>query len=600
MFELNNYNPRTHPAAVEPGGEQPAPARVTHQSLLLWAEHCVECAAPACYQTCDLYEQRKDGHCRRFSYGIHANRAFQSSRGFGAEVAFRKWGKLEARGSVRMFEAAHWKPLERGLAAVIRSVNFAGRAVWRITGDLRWSRLSEAALARTARDRDPAEGVLPNGFLLDVYNPGPAETSLEFVIRLDPNARATFAGPLPPFQATAKLPIGFSRHLFGANRFRHIAESGRPFLVSLTPPADMAPTLVVLEADFVVAAAPEPSTAPIKCIVWDLDGTLWDGILAESPDVKLRPWVRRTIQSLDQRGILHSIASKNDHEAAWRKLEEFDLAAYFLEPRIGWGPKSEAVRGIVGRLHLGVDSFAFVDDSAFERAEVASELPEVYCLDAANGAGLLNDARLQGAETEEAGRRRMYYKAALEREREQVETGGDYLGFLASCEIHLHVADFRPADFDRVAELLQRTNQLNFSGRHYSREDLSRLLADSGTSKLVLHCKDRYGDYGTVGFSFVRWAEDKVTVDDFMLSCRVQSKCIEQAFFSHLRKQTGRPVLLVVNFRSSARNKPAIGVLQSLQFESRPDGRMQLGPDQPLACEVITVDWAARAEVAAC
>jgi FkbH-like protein len=594
MFELNNYNSQNHPEAVVPGGEQPAPARVTHQSLLLWAEHCVECAAPACYQTCDLYEKRRDGHCRRFSYGIHANRAFQSSRGFGAEVAFRKWGKLEARGSVRMFEAANWKRLERGFAAVIHSANFIGRAVWRITGDLRWSRLSEVALARTARDRDPAAGVFPNGFLLEVYNPGPAETSLEFVVRLDPHARASYAGPLPPFQATATLPAGFSRHFFEAGRFRHIAGSGRPFLVSLTPPADTAPTLVVLEADFVVAAT------PIKCIVWDLDGTLWDGVLAESPDVKLRPWVKGTIRSLDQRGILHSIASKNDHEEAWRKLEEFGIAEYFLEPRIGWGPKSESVRGIAQRLNLGVDSFAFVDDSAFERAEVAATLPEVYCVDAVNAPGLLNDARLQGAETKEASQRREYYRAALERESEQAKTGGDYPGFLASCEIHLRVDDFQAADFDRVAELLQRTNQLNFSGRHYSREDLSHLLADSGTSKLVLRCKDRFGDYGTVGFSLIRWAEDHVTAGDFMLSCRVQSKGIEQAFFSYLRKQTGRPLRLVVNFRQSARNKPASGVLQSLQFEPRPDGRMELAPDRPLVCGAITVEWIARAEVAAC
>src|SRR4051812_40855229 len=70
---------------------------VERMSLLIWGEHCIECAAPACYRTCDLYERRPDGRCRRFTFGICRNPEFQSIRGYGAEVRFKKWGKLEAR-----------------------------------------------------------------------------------------------------------------------------------------------------------------------------------------------------------------------------------------------------------------------------------------------------------------------------------------------------------------------------------------------------------------------------------------------------------------------------------------------------------------------
>src|SRR5882672_3178287 len=110
MFELNHYDPREHEQPVTlAAGEGLEPARITHRSLLYWCEHCVECAAPACYQTCDLYSPRRDGHCRRFQYGIYQGPA-------GAEITFKKWAKLETTGSVRMFSGSGATRAERWIA----------------------------------------------------------------------------------------------------------------------------------------------------------------------------------------------------------------------------------------------------------------------------------------------------------------------------------------------------------------------------------------------------------------------------------------------------------------------------------------------------
>lgn len=114
----------------------------------------------------------------------------------------------------------------------------------------------------------------------------------------------------------------------------------------------------------------EPEQA-VKCVVWDLDNTLWTGVLLEDTRVSLRPEVPGILRALDERGILHSIASRNDRAIAMEKLREFGLGEYFLWPQINWNPKSDSIRAIADNLRLGLDTFAFIDDQPFELAEVA-------------------------------------------------------------------------------------------------------------------------------------------------------------------------------------------------------------------------------------
>ena len=99
----------------------------------------------------------------------------------------------------------------------------------------------------------------------------------------------------------------------------------------------------------------------VKCLVWDLDNTLWQGILSEDPLVRVDPAISSTVATLDARGILQSVASKNDHDLAWARLQEFGLSDYFLLPHIGWGPKSESIRLIAERLNLALTAMAFID-----------------------------------------------------------------------------------------------------------------------------------------------------------------------------------------------------------------------------------------------
>jgi FkbH-like protein len=247
-------------------------------------------------------------------------------------------------------------------------------------------------------------------------------------------------------------------------------------------------------------------------------------------------------------------------------VQELGLSQYFLYPQLSWEPKSQSIKRIAEHLNIGVDALAFIDDNPFELDEVARALPEVLCVDAREMPSLPTDPRFQGSATDDARRRKQFYRDAAARETAQKSYGSDYLGFLASCEISLEISSYSSEDSERVAELVQRTNQLNFSGRKHTRSELEQILSNPLLDKYVLKCSDRYGSYGTIGFCIVERSAKALCVQDFMLSCRVQGKLLEKAFFHHLLEHHNpeAAVTLWINFVPTARNKPAQQVLESV------------------------------------
>ena len=574
MKTISTEPHRRNTKAVVPSLGYKGAANVSEMSLLVWGEHCIECAAPACYATCDLYDRRPDGRCRRFLYGAQRNPAFQSFRGYGVEIQFQKWGKIEARGNTTMAPLHSILRLERALDAAFKVLNPIGQVLRRATGDNRWGYVSHAVHERVSRylHRRNGRRATPDAFLLELYNPGNQAVTLQFMITpavATNDGRTVSQIGRPPFRASVVAPFGYSRHEFDARLFQKVTDSG-PFDVSLTPDSETQPHLIFLTADFVRFARSSTSTkADVKCVVWDLDNTIWDGVLLERPNVTIRQGVLDVLRYLDERGILLSIASKNDHDSAWQRLAELGIADLFLHPQINWTPKSQNVRRIAELLDIGIDSLAFVDDNPFELEEVASANPEVLCINASEMESITTHERIRGNTTSDARARRHFYQQAIVRAEEESSFGGDYIAFLASCDIKLQIGHYATDDLERVAELVQRTNQLNFSGRRYTRPELYTILDDAELHKFVLRCTDRYGSYGTIGFSIVRNTDDAVKVEDFMVSCRVQGKFLEQAFFSHLlqyHNERGARKLWV-NFLPTAKNKPAQKILETLGFQ---------------------------------
>jgi FkbH-like protein len=585
MFQFELFPPRRAPVALAPYA--PAGPRLSHRALLAWAEHCIECAPPACYSTCDLYDATPALKCRRFDDGIVSNR---SGGPASAEIRFRKWAKLEAQGNVAMLPVRQVDRYEALLTRLAPPITHIGRIVSRFGGSRRWLTATEALHKKIGRrlERRGGQGRRPNLFVAEVTNPTNVSAAMILSVAVDKLrlSRSLPADQLPP-PAFVRLdfPPGFSAIEVDVAPMRAIFESGLPFNLAIAPEDDMPVHLVFHRLDLGVsdvegAHAPSLSASgdkAAKLVIFDLDNTLWRGILLEG-DVVPVDGLHALFRTLDERGILLSVASKNAPDDAMRRLEEFGLSEFLIYPQIGWGPKSESVRRIVKAIDIGADTVLFVDDNPFERAEVVQAVPGVEALAETALAGLAGHPRLRGAATPEARTRRQMYREAIARNSSAATFGDDYLEFLRSCDIRIEIRDDKPEDFERIVELVQRTNQLNFSGQKYSREDTAKILADPERERHVIDCADRFGSYGTVGFALIRriaidTTADELVIDDFMLSCRVQGKFVEQAMLENIAGRGARDVRSIrVNFHKTERNKAAQMVLEKLGFELEDTG----------------------------
>jgi FkbH-like protein len=542
-------------------------ASVTRRSLLSWGEHCTECVWPTCYASCDLYSPREDMRCRRFVDGMVRIDFADGLSPYILKIRFKRWGKLWTVGNTRLYsleEASAAEGRDLKIAAGIQFVPLSALRK-RLTVQ-RYIQKKRAASRRSVAGKDSASAQLPNCFLLECYNPG-SET-----IPLSMTMRPLQAGNKIPFQMMIDLLPGFNRVRVPFSDIARMLDTTVPFGIDMIPNDIRDGTVLYFGLmDFVHDSSLEkPRTTLCKCVVWDLDNTLWDGTLIEDGAHKLRlkPGVEDILKELDQRGILLSIASKNNPEEAMTVLQGFGIADYFLCPQVSWSPKGEALKRIAKTLNIGLDTFIFVDDSAFERAQVQAVCPEALVLDSRDYKALLNRQECQVTVTEESRKRRQRYKEQELRVTALEGFDDDYFAFLRDCHLRLTIRPMTPQNLQRVHELTQRTNQMNFSGNRYERHRLEQILATpEDLETYVLDCQDRFGSYGTVGFSLVDPCACRMV--DLMFSCRIQGKRIEHAFLTYILREyvTRRGVDLHVNYRKTPRNAPSGKVFDDFGFE---------------------------------
>ena len=294
----------------------------------------------------------------------------------------------------------------------------------------------------------------------------------------------------------------------------------------------------------------------LKCVVWDLDNTLWNGVLSEGDDVKLREGITEIFKTLDERGILQSIASKNNFDDAYKKLEELGVAEYFLYPQINWNPKSEGIKKISQSLNLGLDSFAFVDDSPFEREEILSADERIMTIDAADIDKIASMERMiPKFITEDTKNRRKMYIADSKRKQEEQEFTGDNTEFLKSLGMKLTISPVTEHDLQRAYELTVRTHQLNSTGYTYSYEELQSFINSEDHIFLIAQLTDKFGDYGKIGLILVE-NTDVLRIKLLLMSCRVMSRGVGSAiliYLAKLKEKLNKPMF--AEFKTTDRNR---------------------------------------------
>lgn len=295
----------------------------------------------------------------------------------------------------------------------------------------------------------------------------------------------------------------------------------------------------------------------IKCVVWDLDNTLWDGVLLEDDDVSLRVNVVDIIRELDGRGILQSIASKNDYLKAMARLKELNLWEYFLYPQINWNSKAASIETIARSINIGLDSVAFIDDQIFERDEVNFSLPDVQCIDVTELDQLLSRPEMMpNFITADSKARRLMYLSDIERNRAEEEFVGPKDEFLATLDMLFTISPAGEEDLKRAEELTVRTNQLNTTGYTYSYDELNKFRESDEHLLLITSLEDRYGTYGKIGLALLECQPEVWTIKLLLMSCRVMSRGVGTILLHHLmRLAKEKNVRLRAEFVSNNRNR---------------------------------------------
>jgi FkbH-like protein len=295
----------------------------------------------------------------------------------------------------------------------------------------------------------------------------------------------------------------------------------------------------------------------VKCVIWDLDNTIWDGILLEDQEVFLKKGIISIISTLDERGILQSISSKNDFQSAMKQLKKFNIDHYFIFPQINWNSKVESIKRIKESINIGFDTLLFIDDQSFERDEVKYSLPEVKCLDAQLIEKLLDLEMMNPVFiTDDSKFRRHMYQEAIKRDKVEEEFKGSKEEFLKTLKLHLVIFQAKEKDLQRAEELTIRTNQLNATGYTYSYDELNNFRKSKNHMLFMAKLSDIYGNYGHIGLILIEKQDSVWIIKLFLMSCRVMSRGIGSVLLAYIKQKSKKhKVKLQAEFRSNEKNR---------------------------------------------
>ncbi|SFW72545.1 HAD-IIIC family phosphatase [Amycolatopsis australiensis] len=452
----------------------------------------------------------------------------------------------------------------------------AGRAPDDVAGDAvrRWTRLHEAA-------RGAGIGVCQ--FL---FTPPAADPFGSAALRFPESPSAVVA------RVNAELRAGSDAVLVDCERLaaEHGLRDWRDdrFWFAARQAVSLAALPAVARATAAALAADQGLSR--RCVVVDLDNTLWDGVVGEegidgvgltaSPRGEAFAAFQEHLLTLHRRGVALAVATKNDADLARRaiagvpgmRLRPEHLAAVVAD----WRPKSEQLRELASRLSLGLDSFAFADDNPAERLEVRRALPQVDVIDLpANPSDYV--AALAGRPTLEPGRltaadrQRNASYAGLRAAAELRERTGSLEDFLDDLAMEGVVRPVDDALLPRVAQLLGKTNQFNLTTRRRSEQEVAALAADPRWICLALALRDRLADHGVVGVAFAELQGEEAVVDTLLLSCRVIGRTAERLLLGQLgRAAAARGCTTLVGcYRATDRNALVADLYPQLGFAPR-------------------------------
>ncbi|MBC6607752.1 hypothetical protein H8B13_13065 [Hymenobacter sp. BT188] len=277
---------------------------------------------------------------------------------------------------------------------------------------------------------------------------------------------------------------------------------------------------------------------PIKLIIWDLDDTFWRGTLSEGVVEAIADNLE-LVRATAARGIVHTIVSKNDFAAAEAKLVELGIRDLFVFPQISWQPKGPIIKELLAQMQLRAPNALFLDDNPINRAEAQYYNPQLQVADPAELPKFAPQLLLSGKP--DPGLTRLEQYKLLERQQQARAAYQDNLEFLRDSQVRIEFREGAAvhADLSRIEELINRSNQLNFTKRRVAKDDLEASFTDAALRWGTVRVRDRFGDYGLVGVYCLNLQENRL--EQLVFSCRILHLGVEQFIYAWL----GFPALKV-------------------------------------------------------
>jgi FkbH-like protein len=290
-----------------------------------------------------------------------------------------------------------------------------------------------------------------------------------------------------------------------------------------------------------------------KCLVLDLDNTLWRGIIGDDgidniglsidgPNKAFYDF-QREILKLHERGILLAICSKNSEDIALDAIENHPhmllKKEHFLSIRINWNNKAQNIQEIADEINIGLDSLVFLDDSPFEREVVSSNLPDVLVpelpTEFSEYPNFIRNLKVFDflALSQDDYSRNDIYKANISREKLKTEII-NIEDFYYSLEMELFISEITDSQIVRISQMTQKTNQFNLRTKRYNESDIKRFVQSSDYKVYQLTLKDKFGDNGIVGCAIVNITEEASFIDTFIFSCRALGRTVETALLNFI------------------------------------------------------------------
>jgi len=294
---------------------------------------------------------------------------------------------------------------------------------------------------------------------------------------------------------------------------------------------------------------------PVRLVIWDLDDTFWDGTLTEG-GIAYRRDHHDIVRELARRGIVSAICSKNDLAPARAMLEREGIWDSFVFPSINWQAKGPRLAALVQAMQLRAPTVMFIDDNPMNRAEALHFVPGIQVQDASFIAEILEHPNFRGKDDSDL-TRLAQYKTLQRRQADATAARADTADFLRGSNIRVCIDHDLHAQLDRAIELINRTNQLNFTKTRLpedpeaARAELRALLSEYNVQAGILRVRDNYGDYGYCGLYIVRTGARMHRLLHFAFSCRILDMGVE----TWLYRQLGRPDLKITG-------KVAIDIVQ--------------------------------------